>query len=39
VVGSALVSAMEGSADAEQAAMRAATFLRPLRTALDGPAD
>jgi tryptophan synthase alpha chain len=39
VVGSALVSAMEGSADAEHAAMRAATFLRPLRTALDGPAD
>ena len=38
VVGSALVAAMDGSVDAEQAASRAAAFLRPLRTALDGPA-
>ncbi len=36
VVGSALVAAMDGSVDAEQAASRAAEFLRPLRTALDG---
>ena len=35
VVGSALVSAMDGSVDVEDAAMRAAAFLRPLRSALD----
>lgn len=35
VVGSALVSAMDGSVDVEEAAARAAAFLRPLRTALD----
>ena len=35
VVGSALVSAMDGSADPAEAAARAAAFLRPLRTALD----
>ncbi len=36
VVGSALVSAMEGSAGEADAAARAAAFLRPLREALDG---
>ncbi len=35
VVGSALVSAMDGSVDVEEAAARAAAFLRPLRSALD----
>lgn len=35
VVGSALVSAMDGSTDVEDAAARAAAFLRPLRNALD----
>ncbi|MGV8942602.1 tryptophan synthase subunit alpha [Thermomonas sp.] len=35
VVGSALVSAMDGSADPAEAAARAGAFLRPLRTALD----
>lgn len=35
VVGSALVSAMDGSVDIEDAAARAAAFLRPLRSALD----
>ena len=35
VVGSALVAAMDGSADAGEAAMRASTFLHPLRAALD----
>lgn len=38
VVGSALVSALDGSADAAGAAARAGTFLRPLREALDGVA-
>jgi tryptophan synthase alpha chain len=36
VVGSALVSALDGSADAQDAARRAGDFLRPLRQALDG---
>jgi tryptophan synthase alpha chain len=36
VVGSALVAALEGSADESEAAARAADFLRPLRQALDG---
>lgn len=36
VVGSALVSAMEQSADEDAAAARASAFLRPLREALDG---
>lgn len=36
VVGSALVSAMEGSTGDADAAARAAAFLRPLRAALDG---
>ncbi|MDE2407328.1 MAG: tryptophan synthase subunit alpha [Xanthomonadaceae bacterium] len=36
VVGSALVSAMDGSADETAAAARADAFLRPLREALDG---
>ena len=36
VVGSALVSALEGSVDEAEAAARAGAFLRPLRTALDG---
>ena len=35
VVGSALVSAMDGSLDVEDAMARAAAFLRPLRSALD----
>ncbi len=35
VVGSALVSALDGSQDADEAAARAAAFLRPLRSALD----
>ncbi|RZA21117.1 MAG: tryptophan synthase subunit alpha, partial [Lysobacteraceae bacterium] len=35
VVGSALVSALEGSKDEAEAAVRAADFLRPLRHALD----
>ncbi|MFT4179082.1 MAG: tryptophan synthase subunit alpha [Thermomonas sp.] len=34
VVGSALVSALEGAADADDAAARAGAFLRPLRQAL-----
>ena len=38
VVGSALVSALDGSVDAGEAAARAAAFLRPLRLALDSPA-
>jgi tryptophan synthase alpha chain len=38
VVGSALVSALDGSVDAGEAATRAAAFLGPLRTALDAPA-
>ncbi len=38
VVGSALVSALEGSADAADAARRAADFLSPLRQAIDSPA-
>ena len=38
VVGSALVSALEGSADEAEAARRAAEFLAPLRQALDGQA-
>ena len=36
VVGSALVSALDGSRDADEAARRAGDFLRPLRQALDG---
>ena len=36
VVGSALVSVLEGSADEAAAAARAGDFLRPLRAALDG---
>jgi tryptophan synthase alpha chain len=36
VVGSALVSALEGSASEAEAAVRAGDFLRPLRAALDG---
>lgn len=36
VVGSALVSALDGSRDALEAAARATGFLRPLRQALDG---
>ncbi len=36
VVGSALVSALEGSASEAEAAARAGAFLRPLRLALDG---
>ena len=36
VVGSALVSVLEGSADEAAAAARAGDFLRPLRQALDG---
>lgn len=36
VVGSALVEALAGADDAADAAMRAAAFLAPLRTALDG---
>ena len=36
VVGSALVSALDGSADEAEAAARAGDFLRPLRAALDG---
>ncbi len=35
VVGSALVSAMDGSVDVDEAAARAGAFLRPLRSALD----
>ncbi len=38
VVGSALVSALDGSLDADEAARRAAEFLGPLRAALDAPA-
>jgi len=38
VVGSALVTVLDGSADAEEAAARAQTFLQPLRAALDAPA-
>ena len=38
VVGSALVSALDGSVDAGDAAARAGAFLAPLRQALDGPA-
>ena len=38
VVGSALVSMLDGSADPAEAATRAAAFLRPLRAALDTPA-
>jgi tryptophan synthase alpha chain len=36
VVGSALVSALDGSLDEAEAARRAGDFLRPLRRALDG---
>ncbi len=36
VVGSALVSALDGSVDAADAAARAGAFLQPLRAALDG---
>jgi tryptophan synthase alpha chain len=36
VVGSALVSALDGSLDEAEAARRAGEFLRPLRQALDG---
>ena len=36
VVGSALVSALDGSVDEADAAARAGDFLRPLRAALDG---
>ena len=36
VVGSALVAALEGSADEAEAARRAGDFLRPVRQALDG---
>jgi len=36
VVGSALVSALDGSADEAEAVRRAGDFLRPLRAALDG---
>ena len=36
VVGSALVSALDGSVDEADAAARAGAFLRPLRAALDG---
>jgi len=36
VVGSALVSAIAGSADPDQAASRARAFLEPLRSGLDG---
>jgi tryptophan synthase alpha chain len=36
VVGSALVSALDGSANEAEAALRAGEFLRPLRLALDG---
>ena len=36
VVGSALVSALDGSLDEAEAAQRAVAFLRPLRQALDG---
>ena len=36
VVGSALVQAMEGAADPDDAAARAKAFLAPLRAALDG---
>jgi tryptophan synthase alpha chain len=36
VVGSALVSALDGSVDATDAAARAHAFLQPLRAALDG---
>jgi tryptophan synthase alpha chain len=36
VVGSALVAALEGSADEAEAARRAGAFLRPLRDALNG---
>ncbi|MGO3126785.1 MAG: tryptophan synthase subunit alpha [Luteimonas sp.] len=35
VVGSALVAALDGAADADEAAARAKAFLAPLRTALD----
>ena len=38
VVGSALVSALDGSGDADEAASRASGFLCPLREALDGGA-
>lgn len=38
VVGSALVAALDGAADAGDAARRAAAFLAPLRDALDAPA-
>ena len=39
VVGSALVAALAEASDVADAAARAAAFLRPLRAALDGPAD
>ena len=39
VVGSALVAALAQASDAEDASARAAAFLRPLRSALDGRAD
>ena len=38
VIGSALVAAMAGATDPDDAAMRAQAFLAPLRAALDGPA-
>lgn len=37
VVGSALVAALDGAADANEAAARAQAFLAPLRRALDAP--
>ena len=38
VVGSALVSALEGGKDEAESAVLAGAFLRPLRDALDGVA-